>query len=188
MTSYQHFAKRLFELLGNSQAVRITVPGFLPLTVEEIEASAEGRRQISLVHYGEQNGDLMRDPEMVFDIIPHPAATPGGARLMTREAWRNTPADYRGQIDGEPAVLELDPSGATVLAPVCLTEPSAEPVYFRNDYAGLEQWVYVCDEDGGRIAVRPRLKRELKSFARVWFRNLRAQGFLRRDAAREVLS
>ncbi len=34
---------------------------FMPLVVELI-----GFNQISLVHYGEQNGDLMRDPEIVF--------------------------------------------------------------------------------------------------------------------------
>lgn len=36
-------------------------PTYMPLTIEIIE-----ERQISICHYGEQNGDLMRDPEMVF--------------------------------------------------------------------------------------------------------------------------
>lgn len=64
----------------------------------------------------------------------------------------------------------------------------AEPVYFRNDYVGTEQFVYVLDDDGRRTHVRANLKRELTSFARMWFRNLRAQGFFDADAAREVLS
>ncbi|GHU01342.1 hypothetical protein FACS1894147_01000 [Spirochaetia bacterium] len=34
---------------------------YMPLTIEIIE-----KNQLSLCHYGEQNGDLMRDPEMVF--------------------------------------------------------------------------------------------------------------------------
>ncbi|PIE98612.1 MAG: hypothetical protein CR988_02295 [Treponema sp.] len=34
---------------------------FMPLVVELI-----GYNQISLAHYGEENGDLMRDPEIVF--------------------------------------------------------------------------------------------------------------------------
>ena len=37
-------------------------PGsYMPLVVEQI-----GPRMYSLAHYGEQNGDLMRDPEMTF--------------------------------------------------------------------------------------------------------------------------
>jgi len=47
-------------------AIRITVPGYLPLSVEEIGFSEDGHRLVSLCHYGEQNGDLMRDLDMVF--------------------------------------------------------------------------------------------------------------------------
>jgi len=36
--------------------------------------------------------------------------------------------------------------------------------------------------------VSPAFKRELKSFCRIWFRNLKAQGFLSSDVRREVLS
>jgi hypothetical protein len=36
-------------------------PTFMSLTIEILD-----NNQISLCHYGEQNGDLMRDPEMVF--------------------------------------------------------------------------------------------------------------------------
>lgn len=188
MKTYQRFAKQLDSLLGGSQAVRITVPGFMPLTVEEILPSAEGHRQISLTHYGEQNGDAMRDPEMIFEVIQHPADAPEGLRPLTRAEWQKTPRDYRGEIDGQPAVLELAPSGATVLTPICIAEIYAEPIYFRNDYAALEQWVFDYADDGRKTRVRPGLKRELKSFARTWFRNLKAQGFLGADAERQVLA
>lgn len=67
MDDYQEFAKRLEELLGPDRAVRITVPGYMPLSVERIGASAEGRPRIAISHTGEQNGDLMRDPELVFE-------------------------------------------------------------------------------------------------------------------------
>lgn len=40
---------------------------YMPLCVECI-----GRDLYSLAHYGEQNGDLMRDPEMVFYRAPLP--------------------------------------------------------------------------------------------------------------------
>lgn len=66
MKTYQNFAQYLIDLLGGATAVRLTVPGFMPLSVEDIGPSGEGNRLVSLCHYGEQNGDLMRDPDIVF--------------------------------------------------------------------------------------------------------------------------
>ena len=66
MKSYQEFATHLDQLLGGVHAVRITVPGYMPLSVEEIGSSGDGYRLVSLCHYGEQNGDLIRDPDIVF--------------------------------------------------------------------------------------------------------------------------
>ena len=79
MNTYPHFATVLTRLLGTDTAVRLTVPGFMPLSVEDIGQSADGNRLISICHYGEQNGDLMRDPDMVFEIhawADAPAAEP----------------------------------------------------------------------------------------------------------------
>ncbi len=66
MNIYREFATHLDQLLGGVQAVRITVSGFMPLSVEEIGFSEDGQRLVSLCQYGEQNGDLMRDPDLVF--------------------------------------------------------------------------------------------------------------------------
>ena len=66
MTMYQKFATDLNQLLSRARAVRITVPGYMPLSVEEIGVSQDAHRLVSLCHYGEQNGDLMRDPDIVF--------------------------------------------------------------------------------------------------------------------------
>ncbi|MDH4080268.1 MAG: hypothetical protein OEU68_10670 [Nitrospira sp.] len=66
MNRYQEFATYLDQLLGGVHAVRIAVSGYLPLSVEEIGSSGDGSRLVSLCHYGEQNGDLMRDPDIVF--------------------------------------------------------------------------------------------------------------------------
>ncbi|HNP82724.1 MAG TPA: hypothetical protein PKN47_14785 [Nitrospira sp.] len=66
MNSYQEFANYLDQLLGGGHAVRIAVSGYMPLSVEEIGSSGDGYRLVSLCQYGEQNGDLMRDPDIVF--------------------------------------------------------------------------------------------------------------------------
>ena len=66
MKLYQAFATDLNHLLNGARAVRITVSGYMPLSVEEIGSSGDGYRLVSLCHYGEQNGDLMRDPDIVF--------------------------------------------------------------------------------------------------------------------------
>jgi hypothetical protein len=72
MKRYQQFATHLDQLLGGVQAVRITVPGFMPLSVEKIGFSEDGHRLVSLCQYGEQNGDLMRDPDLVFMVTDLP--------------------------------------------------------------------------------------------------------------------
>jgi hypothetical protein len=140
METYKSFALRLLELLGNDNAVRLTVDGYMPLSIEDIGRAGEGQRLVSLCHYGKQNGDLMRDPDVVF---------------MFHEM-----------------------NGLTF----------AEPVSFRNDYMGVLQEVYEYSDTGVRRGVRPKLKRELKSFARTWFENLRQQGFFGPEARRDVLS
>ncbi len=66
MNNHQYLAQNLLQLLGSDTAVRITVDGYMPLSIEDIGHSPDGLRQISLCHYGEQNGDLMRDPDIVY--------------------------------------------------------------------------------------------------------------------------
>ena len=88
MNTYQHFASVLTQLLGNETAVRLTVNGYMPLSVEHIGQSDEGNRLIAISHYGEQHGDLMRDPDMVFAI--HTSAAPDMAEPLS---FRN---DYLG--------------------------------------------------------------------------------------------
>ena len=79
MKLYQAFATDLNHLLNDARAVRITVPGYMPLSVEEIGISRDGHRLVSLCQYGEQNGDLMRDCDLVFlvtDLSDGVAAEP----------------------------------------------------------------------------------------------------------------
>jgi len=90
MKRYQQFATHLDQLLGGVQAVRITVPGFMPLSVEKIGFSEDGHRLVSLCQYGEQNGDLMRDPDLVFMVTD----LPDGA-VAEPVSYRN---DYLGIV------------------------------------------------------------------------------------------
>ena len=100
MKTYQYFAKVLAVLLGNETAVRLTVNGYMPLSIESIGTSADGNRLISLCHYGEQNGDLMRDPEMVFELFTH-----GEASTAEPLSFQN---DYMGLFQ---EVYRYDDSG-----------------------------------------------------------------------------
>lgn len=124
MKNQERWAKVLEKLLGDQDHVRLERPGFMPLVAERIQ---DGRgKLIALAHYGEQNGDAMRDPEVVF---------------LVREGW-------------------------------------AEPVSIRQDYLGTgEVEAYVWE--AGRITHSyPARVKDLRSFCAVWFRNLKAQGFL----------
>lgn len=63
MTAYERFARYLLELIGSDEHRKIEVSGYMPLSLEWIAED-----QISICHYGEQNGDLMRDPDIVFEL------------------------------------------------------------------------------------------------------------------------
>ena len=109
--------------------IKIENEPWMTLVIEDTqERGPNGLPAISVAHYGEQNGDLMRDPEMIF---------------------------------------EAEESGE---------EMNLVPYYWRNDYAGIEQ--YSASTEDGRTLVNAKLKREHIAFARTWDANLRAQGFL----------
>ncbi|HEU4637163.1 MAG TPA: hypothetical protein VFS41_13345 [Edaphobacter sp.] len=68
--------------------LKIENPPYMPLVIEAVDESGPlGLPAISVCHYGEQNGDAMRDPEMCFEI-----GFAGGAHLIPF-TWRN---DYAG--------------------------------------------------------------------------------------------
>jgi len=90
MEIYLECAKLLDELLVGARAVRISVPEYLPLSIEEIGVSQDGHRLVSLCQYGEQNGDLMRDCDLVFMVTD----MPGGAAAEP-VSFRN---DYLGIV------------------------------------------------------------------------------------------
>lgn len=49
--------------------IMLTVPGFMPLSVEAIGTGPRGGTLVAVHHSREQNGDLLFDPEVVFELI-----------------------------------------------------------------------------------------------------------------------
>lgn len=73
---------RLLERLNDQGYAKLHSEGCMPLTIERLE---EGIRTplgtvtlYSLCHYYEQNGDLMRDPEMCFLVVGNLASRRNG--------------------------------------------------------------------------------------------------------------
>jgi hypothetical protein len=74
-------------------SARYEQPAYLPLCVEVLPVSSAGVPAVSVAHYGEQGGDLMRDPEIVFAVVSVEAWLP---YEITQDytghycnAWRN---------------------------------------------------------------------------------------------------
>ena len=63
----------LLDKLNGQTHKKFTSEGFMPLVVEILEgqiATAYGKgKLISIAHYYKQNGDVMRDPEMLFLVV-----------------------------------------------------------------------------------------------------------------------
>lgn len=105
MDMYREFAADLNQLLGSHIAVRITVDGYMPLSVEEI-GIGEGHWLVSLCHYGEQNGDLMRDPDIVFmfqhephGLIAEPVSFRNDYLGLDQEVYRYDETGKRTHLD-----------------------------------------------------------------------------------------
>lgn len=122
--------------------VRLENDPWLPLVVERHSD------EISVTHFVEQNGDQLRDPEMVF----------------SRAEW--------GRITGSAF-------GAWV-------PKSTEPGGLGRAYPTGE--IVRREGEPTRLAYSPQRMKEALSFAAMWARNLKAQGFVRRYTAREIQS
>ncbi len=65
--------QKIIELFGGmgrlpDDYIRLETPGYMRLVIEAIGPGPRGFPSVSVAHYGEQNGDAMRDPEMTFEI------------------------------------------------------------------------------------------------------------------------
>ena len=50
--------------------IKIEVEGFMPLSIEFIGTGPREWPLVAVIHFYEQDGDLMRDPEMQFEVDP----------------------------------------------------------------------------------------------------------------------
>lgn len=68
--------QKLIDLHGGFEAVRtrylsLENPPYMRLVIEVIGGPyPNGAYELSVAHYGEQNGDPMRDPEITFLVVP----------------------------------------------------------------------------------------------------------------------
>lgn len=77
ITKFQNIYSKLDNVLNLSEllkhksgfSIKLKCSGYMDLSVEILEKNPEFIR-ISLTHYGEQNGDLMADPDMEVKIYP----------------------------------------------------------------------------------------------------------------------
>jgi hypothetical protein len=132
---------RIIELHGGlvaleSKPIRIESPssGFMRLCIEHVGTGPRGMPLISVAHYFEQNGDLMADPDLVFEVNPD----------------ENGPLSWKTGEWG--------------------------PVSFTQHSTGTYQEAVVVQD--GKVMVAPKLISSLKSFARTWDRNIKAQGYV----------
>ena len=71
MKAINKAAKAIFDALTSDLVKvgdhkKIENGAFMPLSIEVIDKQGPNSVRISFCHYGEQNGDLMRDPEICF--------------------------------------------------------------------------------------------------------------------------
>jgi len=65
--------QRIIDLFGGLRVLRnnpikLEIEGFMPLSIEFIGYGPRDLPLVSVMHHFEQNGDLMRDPDMEFEI------------------------------------------------------------------------------------------------------------------------
>ena len=89
-TNYKALAPFIQGMDSENNYRKFESSGYLPLVIEWLYYNDyKGRPVFSIAHYGEQNGDLMRDPEMTVAID----FDAGAVEPLT---WRN---DYIGHLD-----------------------------------------------------------------------------------------
>jgi hypothetical protein len=82
-------------------SLRIENPPYLPLSIEALgESGPCGLAALSVAHYSERNGDLMRDPEMCFELVStHERQRREEER---RQAFERQQQEYEAEVASRP--------------------------------------------------------------------------------------
>ena len=87
-TNYKRL-KPFIDGLGPEGYRHYTAPGYMDLVIEKSYKDSDTTTIYTMTHYGEQNGDLMRDPDMELRVDPE-------AGTVEPLTWQN---DYIGRYD-----------------------------------------------------------------------------------------
>ena len=117
------------EALKNKH-IKLEVEGFMPLSVEHIGTGPRELPLVSVMHFYEQHGDLMRDPDMEFEI--------------DEDKWH--PISYRQDSIGmmQEAVFRDPDSGKVMIRPKLV----------RDLITFMNTWSRNLDEQGFLDAAR----------------------------------
>lgn len=83
----------LISKMGSHDHLKINNDPYMPLVIERI-----GEDVYTMSHYGEQNGDLMADPDMEILLIPE---TESAEALTFRNDYMGLYQEVRREIDGK---------------------------------------------------------------------------------------
>jgi hypothetical protein len=97
--------REIIDLFGGMRklqeaAIRVEVSPYLPLSIEYVGYGPRGGALIAVAHRYVLNGDLMNDPEIVFEItseetrLAHSLAQPEGSHPLIHLEWEWTPITY----------------------------------------------------------------------------------------------
>jgi hypothetical protein len=88
--------------------LKIENPPYMAIVIEATpEPGPTGLPAISIAHYGEQNGDLMRDPEMCFELSKPPLCGLSLSSFYFRNDYLGV-EQYSRYRDGENYVFRPD--------------------------------------------------------------------------------
>lgn len=86
--------------------IKIENDPYMPLCIEYVGHGPRNRPMVSVCHYGEQNGDAMRDPDMVFEVIDYETVFP----------WSWEPISYRNDYLGvDQLAMWTDPDNQHIM-------------------------------------------------------------------------
>lgn len=102
--NYKRLTPFIGDMLGTPRRYKKYTAGecFMPLVFEKLYKDDAGHDVISITHWGEQNGDLMRDPDMELRVMPEI-----GSGMVEALTFRN---DYLGiyqEVYPEPGMVVL---------------------------------------------------------------------------------